>query len=80
MQRHAEHVSRRQTQISFDLMEQPMSASPLRVAYARLELSRNLSFEQAMANPVYAIGIRNLADAMARRAASHSFGARTRRH
>jgi hypothetical protein len=43
------------------------SGSVLRSAYTRLELSRRLSFEQAMSNRTYAIGVRNLADAMERR-------------
>jgi hypothetical protein len=51
----------------------PMAAldatSILRSAYTRLELSRRLSFEQAMSNRACAIGVRNLADAMARRGA-----------
>jgi hypothetical protein len=33
----------------------------------RLQLSARLSFEQVMSDPAYAIGIGNLADAMARR-------------
>ena len=41
--------------------------SILRSAYRRLDLSRRLSFEQAMSNPACAIGVRNLADAMVRR-------------
>ena len=45
------------------------NASILRAAYTRLDLSRRLSFEQAMSNRAYAIGVRNLADAMARRRA-----------
>ena len=45
------------------------SSSVLRSAYTRLQLSRRLSFEQAMSNRAYAIGVRNLADAMARRVA-----------
>jgi len=45
------------------------STSELRTAYTRLELSRRLSFEQVMSNRAYAIGVRNLADAMARRGA-----------
>ena len=45
------------------------TASVLRSAYTRLELSRRLSFEQAMANRACAIGVRNLADAMERRRA-----------
>jgi hypothetical protein len=43
------------------------SGSVLRSAYTRLELSRRLSFEQVMSNRAYAIGVRNLADAMERR-------------
>jgi hypothetical protein len=43
------------------------SVSVLRRAYTRLELSQRLSFEQAMSNRAFAIGVRNLADAMARR-------------
>ena len=41
--------------------------SALRAAYMGLDLSRHLTFEQVMADPAYAIGIRNLAEAMARR-------------
>jgi hypothetical protein len=41
--------------------------SVLRAAYTRLALSRRLSFEQAMSNRTYAIGVRNLAEAIARR-------------
>lgn len=41
--------------------------SALRAAYVRLQLSARLSFEQVMSDPAYAIGIRNLADAIARR-------------
>lgn len=43
--------------------------SDLRTAYTRLALSRRLSFEQAMSNRAYAIGVCNLADAIARRGA-----------
>ena len=45
----------------------PASESALRAAYRRLELSSRLTFEQAMSDAAYAIGIRNLADALARR-------------
>jgi hypothetical protein len=45
------------------------SSLVLRSAYTRLQLSRRLSFEQAMSNRAYAIGVRNLADAMTRRSA-----------
>jgi hypothetical protein len=43
------------------------SEQTLREAYRRLDLARRLSFEQAMSVPAFAIGIRNLADAQARR-------------
>ena len=48
-------------------MVSPGSEAALQAAYVRLELSRFLTFEQAMSEPAYAIGIRNLADAIARR-------------
>jgi hypothetical protein len=67
MQRHAQLVSQKQTVLDLGPMVSPTSESALRAAYVRLELSRFLSFEQAMADPAYAIGIRNLADAIARR-------------
>jgi hypothetical protein len=39
----------------------------LRAAYRRLAISRSLSYEQAMSQRAYEIGIRNLAEAIARR-------------
>jgi hypothetical protein len=39
----------------------------LRDAYRRLAISRSLSYEQAMSRRPYEIGIRNLAEAIARR-------------
>jgi hypothetical protein len=39
----------------------------LRAAYRRLAISRRLSYEQAMSHRAYEIGIRNLAEAIARR-------------
>jgi hypothetical protein len=67
MQRNAALVSEKQIALELGPMPPPAAESALRAAYARLELSRFLSFEQAMADPAYAIGIRNLADALARR-------------
>ena len=61
-------------------MEQPASESALRAAYVRSELARYLSYEQAMSRPAYAIVIRNLAEALARRAASHRFRVQTEEH
>ena len=61
--------SGKQIPLAFNPMSNPESASVLRSAYTRLELSRRLSFEQVMSNRAYAIGVRNLADAIARRVA-----------
>jgi hypothetical protein len=69
MRHRSQSGSAKQIPLAFNPMASPDSASVLRTAYTRLELSRRLSFEQAMANRVYAIGVRNLADAMARRGA-----------
>ena len=69
MRRHAQSGSAQQIPLAFYTMPAPEGMSALRRAYTRLELSRRLSFEQAMANRTYAIGVRNLADAIARRAA-----------
>ena len=67
MQRNAQLHSDTQIALKPDSMDLPTIESALRAAYARLELSRHLGFEQAMADPAYAIAIRNLADALARR-------------
>jgi hypothetical protein len=45
----------------------PRSESALRAAFDSLEISHKLTFEQAMADPAYAICIRNLAEATAKR-------------
>ena len=67
MRHHAQSGSAKQIPLAFSLMGSPAPKSVLHAAYERLELSRRLSFEQVMANRVYAIGVRNLADAIARR-------------
>jgi hypothetical protein len=64
--------SAKQIPLAFNPMAGVDSMSVLRTAYTRLELSRRLSFEQVMSNRAYAIGVRNLADAMARRSACAS--------
>ena len=69
MRRHTQSGSAKQIPLALNLMAGPESTSVLQTAYRRLELSRHLTFEQAMSNRVYAIGVRNLADAIARRAA-----------
>jgi hypothetical protein len=58
--------SGKQCQLAFDPNAMHANKLPLRLAYERLQLSRQLTFEQAMSVPIFAIGIRNLADAMSR--------------
>jgi hypothetical protein len=67
MRHHAQSGSGNQIPLAFNPMGTLDSTSVLRTAYTRLELSRRLSFEQVMSNRAYAIGVRNLADAIARR-------------
>jgi hypothetical protein len=66
MFRRAQHDSQTQYPLAFDSGLLHVSHSPLRVAYERLRLSHQLTFEQAMSIPPCAIGIRNLAVAMIR--------------
>jgi hypothetical protein len=68
MRHYTQSGSGKQIPLAFNPMASLDSASELRRAYTRLELSRRLTFEQVMANRVYAIGVRNLADAIVRRA------------
>lgn len=67
MHRHTQHISMRQIPLDLGPIAYPGSESVLRTAYGRLELSRYLTLEQAMSDPAYAIGIRNLADAIVHR-------------
>jgi hypothetical protein len=67
MHHHTQSGSGKQIPLAFNSMGTLDSASVLHTAYTRLELSRRLSFEQVMSNRAYAIGVRNLADAIARR-------------
>jgi len=67
MHRHTQSGSGKQIPLSFNLMPNTERELILRAAYRRLELSRRLSFEQAMSDRIYSIGIRNLADAITRR-------------
>lgn len=69
MRQRTQSGSAKQIPLAFIPMASLDSTAVLRKAYTRLELSRRLSFEQAMSNRAYAIGVRNLADAMARRGA-----------
>jgi hypothetical protein len=70
MRRHTQSGSGKQIPLAFNLMASPESTSVLRTAYTRLELSQHLTFEQVMSDRLYAIGVRNLADAIVRREAS----------
>ena len=74
MQRDAQHATGKQIPLDLELDPAAQSArdSALRAAYVRLRLSARLSFEQVMSDPAYAIGIRNLADAMTRRGGAAS--------
>jgi hypothetical protein len=69
MRQRTQSGSANQIPLAFNPMASFDSTSVLRKAYTQLELSRRLSFEQVMANRACAIGVRNLADAIARRAA-----------
>jgi hypothetical protein len=70
MRQHVQSGFGKQIPLAFSSMAGLDSESVLRRAYTRLELSRRLTFEQVMANRVYAIGVRNLADAIVRRGTS----------
>jgi hypothetical protein len=67
MRRHTQFDSWQQIPLALGRMEIPASESALLKAYRRLDLSRRLSFKQVMSDRAYAIGVRNLADAITRR-------------
>lgn len=67
MHRHTRHVAEMQIPLDLEPTVNAGSESALRAAYQRLRLSRKFSFERAMSNRALAIGIHNLADAIARR-------------
>jgi len=69
MRHRTQSVSEKQIPLAFNPAACLDNKSVLHAAYTRLQLSRRLSFEQVMSNRAYAIGVRNLADAMARRSA-----------
>lgn len=56
-----------QLPLAFESAPGSETESALRAAYRRLAISRSLSYEQAMSERAYEIGIRNLAEAIARR-------------
>jgi hypothetical protein len=47
--------------------QDPTTESALRAAFKRMPIAKRMSFEQAIANPAIAIGIRNLAEALAKK-------------
>jgi hypothetical protein len=66
MQQHALHVSENRIAVNLEPMVSTGGKPALRAAFERLELSNFLTLEQAMLDPAYAIGIRNLAEALMR--------------
>jgi hypothetical protein len=68
MRRHTQSGSDKWIPLALNLIAGPESTRILRRAYTRLELSRRTTFEQLMSSRAYAIGVRNLADAIVRRA------------
>jgi hypothetical protein len=67
MPRHRQYTSAQQIPLELDPLTNPTQESILRAAFERLKISRRLTLEQAMRDTAYAIGIRNLAEAMMRR-------------
>jgi len=70
MRHRIQSVSGKQIPLAFNPAASLDSKAVLHLAYTRLQLSRRLSFEQVMSNRACAIGVRNLADAIARREVS----------
>jgi hypothetical protein len=70
MRHHNQSGSWQQLPLALNLNANLESMSVLRAAYSRLSLSRRFTFEQVMSDRALAIGIRHLADAIARRQAS----------
>jgi len=56
--------------LALDLKTSPESRPALRAAYSRLKLPRRLDSEQVMADRAMALGVRQLADAIAHCGAS----------
>jgi len=67
MHRQAQQLCERQIPLDLEPIPVASAESALRDAFERLQLSRNFSFEQVMSTPACAIGLRNLAEAIARR-------------
>ncbi len=67
MSRLAHRAPTDQLPLPLEPLANPRTDAALRAAYRRVEISRRLTYEQAMSRTACAIGIRNLADAIARR-------------
>lgn len=72
MHRYAQRVSEKKIPPDFGPMAHGASESTPRAAHVRLGPSRYLAGEQARPDSTYAIGVRNLADAAARRVTAGS--------
>jgi hypothetical protein len=66
-QRFAHRIAPAQLPLALEPAANSSGESALRAAYRRLPIAHRLSYEQAMSRAAYAIGIRNLAEALARR-------------
>lgn len=67
MTRIAQHDPASQIPLGLEPLTNPATEAAQRAAFKRLDISRRLTFEQAVSDTAYAIGIRNLAEAIARR-------------
>jgi hypothetical protein len=66
MQQYSQHGSKNPRAFNLESMSRTQERPFLQAAFERLELSHFLTLEQAMLDPEYAIGIRNLAEALKR--------------
>jgi hypothetical protein len=67
MRHHSHPAPINQIPLGLDSPVNPATESALRTTFKRLRLSPRLTFEQAMSDTAYAICIRNLSEAIARR-------------
>jgi len=67
MRKHTQSGLGKQIRLAFNPIAAPQRRSVVCLAYGRLELSRHLGFDPVMAKRVIAIGVRNMADAIALR-------------
>ena len=69
MHRHNQSGSWMQLPLAFNSNASPEGMSALRAAYCQLKLSRHMTFEEVMSDRALEIGIRHVAEAIARRQA-----------